>query len=160
MAKEYWLKFKLADGTLYSNASPTFVLFQYENGSTAVPPGITQRIAGTGAYQFNFAGSTISAFFRVDGGASLSADRRYIEGVLDPLLTLDQKVGTVDDSVGSTSVDPSSLFGYVKRLQELGEGNATYVKATGLWSLSTRGSTLLRVKALNNDATAATKGNG
>lgn len=159
MAKEYWLAFKLSDGTLYSSASPTFVLFQTETGTTLAPPGVTQKIAGTGAYNFNFPGSTLSVFFRVDGGASLSADRRYIEGVLDPLLTLDQKIGTLTDSIGSTSVDPSTIFGYVKRAQELSEGNATYVKATGLWGLSSRGgTTLLRQFALVNDTTAATRG--
>lgn len=158
MAKTYWLTWKLADGSLFSNASPTFVLLQDESGSTATPPGVTQLISGTGAYQFSFAGSTLSYFFRVDGGASLGVDRRYIDGVLDPLDTIDQKIGTLADSIGSTSADPSTIFGYVKRLQELHEGNATYIKSTGIWTLSSRGSsTVLREKALTNDSVSATK---
>lgn len=157
MAKEYWLKFKLSDGSLFSGASPTFVLFQFENGSTGVPPGVTERISGTGAYQFNFSGSTLSVFFRVDGGASLTNDRRYIEGVLDPLLTLDQKIGTSTDAIGSTSVDPSTIFGYVKRSQEWQEGNATFIKANGQWNVASRGNTLLAVKTLVNNTTAASK---
>jgi len=67
-------------------------------------------------------------------------------------------LGTTASSFGSTSADPSSVFGMVKRIQEILEGNATFDKTTGTWNIYSRGSsTLLRVKALSDGQTSTTK---
>lgn len=159
MAKTYWFSFGNTDGTSFTGLTPSFTLFQLETGTTTTPPGITERIAGTGAYQFSFAGSTLSTFFRIDGGAALAATDRYIRGVLDPIQTVDQKIGTTTDSFGSTSVDPTTLFGYAKRNQEIQEGNEVFNKSTGDFQILSRGSsTLLADKTVTNSSTQVTKG--
>ena len=58
-------------------------------------------------------------------------------------------IGTTASSYGSTSIDPSSVFGYLQRLQEWNEGNSTFNKSTSLWDVFSRGSsTLLAEKTL------------
>ena len=58
-------------------------------------------------------------------------------------------IGTTASSYGSTSIDPSTVFGYLKRLQEWNEGNSTFDKSTSLWDVFSRGSsTLLAEKTL------------
>ena len=65
-------------------------------------------------------------------------------------------LGDTSSSFGSTSVDPTTVFGFLKRSQEMAEGNRTYTKATGLLDYYNRGSsTLLREKTIT-DATAGT----
>lgn len=67
------------------------------------------------------------------------------------------RIGSTTSSFGSTSVDPGSVFGFLRRLQELQEGDANFNKSTGVWQIETRGGTLLREKTLANSATAVTK---
>lgn len=73
---------------------------------------------------------------------------------LTPVLTL---IGTTASSIGSTGVDPGDMMGYLKRLQELQEGDADFNKTTGVWQIESRGGTLLREKTLANTASAVTK---
>lgn len=159
MAKLYELKFGSGTPTPFTGLTPTFIFFvDTSAGVTAAPPAITEILSGMGVYKFTY-GPTSSITFVVDGGAALSAGDRYITGVLDPIQAVDEKVGgIVSDSFGSTSADPSTLFGYVKRNLEFNEGNATYNKSTGVWDVSSRGSsTLLRSKTLTNNTTQSTK---
>ena len=67
------------------------------------------------------------------------------------------RLGTTASSYGSTSVDPGDVYGYLKRLQELQEGDSDFNKTTGTWQIETRGGTLLREKTLTNSASAVTK---
>lgn len=155
--KTYWLKFGPDDPRSYTGLSPSFITFQTENGGTLAPPGVTERITGTGLYQFSH-GSTLSISFIVDGGATLSLSNRYISGSLDPVQTVDQQLGYTTDSIGSTSVDPATAIAYLKRLREFLEGNATFNKTTGVWDIYSRGSTTLLVeKTLSDSSTTATK---
>lgn len=66
-------------------------------------------------------------------------------------------IGTTMSSIGTTSVDPSDLFGYLKRLQEFNEGNATFNKVSGVWDIQTRGSTTFASKTLGNTSTEVSK---
>lgn len=67
-------------------------------------------------------------------------------------------IGTSADSFGTTAVDPSTLFGFLKRNQEFWEGNQTYAKATGLFDFYNRGSsTLLREKTISDSSSSTTK---
>jgi hypothetical protein len=157
MAKKYWLKFGSGDPANYSGLAPTLVVFNALGTSALVAPGITEAPAGSGLYNFDY-GPTLSIVFKADGGSGLSSGDRYISGVLDPIQAIDEKAGYTSDSFGSTATDPSTLFGYLKRLQELLEGDATYTKTSGVWQISSRGaSTLLREKTLANTTTSSTK---
>lgn len=157
MAKQYWLKFGSGSPTPFTGLTPTFTIFSAAGLTSLAAPGITEMPSGSGLYSFQYA-PTLSIIFTADGGSALSSSDRYITGVLDPIQTVDQKVGTIDDSYGTDSADPTTLMGFAKRSEEFWEGNATFNKSTGAWSIYSRGSsTLLREKDLANNVTQATK---
>lgn len=158
MAKRYAIAFGTGDPRVNTGLTPTLVLFfNADTGATLAAPGITEILVGSGYYQFSY-GPTFSINFLADGGAALSSSDRYVKGVLDPIQSVDEKVGTINDSFGSTSVDPTTLMGFAKRNQEFDEGNATFNKTTGAWDISSRGSsTLLVEKTLTNTTSSATK---
>lgn len=156
--KTYYLKFGSGDPVPFSGLSPTFTVFSAGGLTSLAAPGITETPAGSGYYRFDYAGPTLSIIFKADGGAALASGDRYISGALDPIQAVDDKVGYTTDSFGSTSTDPGSILGYLKRSLEFWEGNATFTKSTGIWDIYSRGSsTLLREKALTNTTTAAGK---
>lgn len=67
-------------------------------------------------------------------------------------------LGDTSSSFGSTSIDPTTVFGFLKRAQEMAEGNQTYTKATGLLDFYSRGSsTLLREKTVSDTSSNTTK---
>ncbi len=67
-------------------------------------------------------------------------------------------LGDASSSFGSSILDPSTVFGYLKRGLEFWEGNAEFDKSNGQWDIYSRGSsTLLRTKTLTNDSSEATK---
>jgi hypothetical protein len=68
-------------------------------------------------------------------------------------------IGTTSDYFGGTAgVDPSSLFGYLKRGLEFNEGNAVYTKSTNVWSILSRGSSALLInKTLTDNTNQTTK---
>lgn len=67
------------------------------------------------------------------------------------------RIGTTASSFGTTAIDPSSLFGYAKRNQEVLEGDQTFNKVTGAWDIQTRGGTLLTQKTLSQTSSSVTK---
>lgn len=138
--------------------SPTFIFFGAPLlGTTLPPPGVTEYLAGSGHYGFVY-GTTTPIQFTIDGGAALASSDRYVSGTLDPVQTVDTRLGFVTDSFGSTGTDPSTVLGYLRRNLEWLEGNAEFSKASGAWSVYSRGSsTLLKVKTLTNTSSAAGK---
>lgn len=67
-------------------------------------------------------------------------------------------MGDTTSSFGSTSADPTTVFGFLKRAQEISEGNETYTKATGILDMFSRGSsTLLREKTISDSTSSTTK---
>lgn len=157
MSKKYYLKFGSGDPASYTGLSPTFSIFAINGVSGIVAPGITESPVGSGLYGFIY-GPTQSIIFKADGGVALSTGDRYIVGALDPIQAVDESIGTRSDSFGSTSADPTTVYGYMRRSQEFQEGNALFTKATGVWDIYSRGSsTLLVSKTLSNDTTAAEK---
>lgn len=177
--KQYYLTFGTGDPRNWTGLAPTFLIFKKYDGTAVTAPGITEPIAGSGIYQFTVAPSFSIAFLAYGNTTSLPSASAYVPGNLDPVDANDDalaamgstlvaigntsgdfstRIGTTASSFGSTSVDPGNIFGYLKRLQELYEGNQSYVKSTGLWSLYSRGSsTLLSTKSLSNDANGVTK---
>ena len=156
--KTFWLKFGSAAAGVYTGLTPTFTIFS-SGGYTALPaPSVSELPAGSGFYKFAY-GPTLPIIFQVDGGAAITtATDRYIQGVLDPIQSVDEKIGTLQDSFGSSAIDPTTVLGYLKRTQENLEGNGQFLKSTGVWSIFSRGSsTLLATKQLTNNITQATK---
>jgi hypothetical protein len=182
MAKEYWLKFGTGNPTDTSGLSPTLTIFRSWTGGVLVAPGITQPIASYGLYRFEYTPSFPIVFVADGATTGLSAASRYLSGTLDPLDLVDERLsevgttllsigvsntvdltpildrlGTTASSFGSTSVDPGTVYGFLKRLQELQEGDASFNKTTGVWSIQTRGGTLLQEKTVTNGANTVTK---
>jgi hypothetical protein len=155
--KTYFLKFGSGDPAPYTGLTPTMTIFSVAGLTAITAPSISEAPTGSGLYKFQY-GPTLPIIFKVDGGGTLNSTDRYITGVLDPIQAVDERIGTIDDSFGSTASDPSTTFGYVKRIQEFLEGNAVFTKSTGTWDIYSRGSsTLLREKTLANTITSATK---
>lgn len=157
--KSYGVRFGSADPATYTGLNPTFTLFfDLAVGSTLSPPGITEIFSGSGFYQFQF-DPTLAIGFVIDGGSSVTASDRYVVGTLDPIQSVDEKVGTLSDSYGDISTDPATVIGYVKRLVEWLEGGAVFTKATGEWEIYPRGitTTVLGTKQLSNNLSEATK---
>lgn len=157
MAKTYYAKFGTGDSANFTGLSPTFIIFSAAGLTSMAAPAITELPAGSGIYVFSYAPTT-SIGFKLDGGAALSAGDRYVYGALDPVQAVDEKIGLTSDSFGSTSADPTTLYGYLKRNQEFHEGAALFTKSSGVWDIYSRGSsTLLVEKTLTNTTTSATK---
>lgn len=161
MSKTFYLKFGTGDPVPFSGLSPTFTLFSAAGLTAIAAPGITETPTGSGYYRFDYPGPTLSVIFKADGGSNLASGDRYISGVLDPIQAVDQQVGYVTDSFGSSSVDPATILGYLKRTLEFLEGDSIFTKATAIWQIFNRTSngttTLLRTKSLSNTTTSATK---
>lgn len=156
MAKNFQFTFGVPASS-FAGLSPTLSVFvNTSTGLTAAPPGITEIFSGV--YEFLYEpGQSFSIYFEADGGVGLGSNR-YVPGTLDPIIMVDQKVGFGTDSFGSTAIDPGTMYGMIKRLQELLEGNAVFNKSTGVWDVYSRGSsTLLREKTLTNTTSSATK---
>lgn len=157
MAKDYWFTPTTQDPRLVTGLSPTFIIFQTNTGGALTPPSISEPGASTGLYKFSY-GTTQSIVFTIDCSSSVASSNRYITGAIDPNDAVDEKVGYVTDSFGSTSIDPSTVFGKLNRNQETVEGNAVFTKSTGVWDNYSRGSSvLLFEKTLTNTTSQATK---
>lgn len=162
MSKTYYLVFGTGNPANYTGLTPTFLVFSAA-GQTLPPPGISEVIAGTGLYMFQY-GTTQSIIFEAFGGANLSIADQYIVGGLDPVQAVDQTIGQpLTDSFGSTMTDPTTIAGYCKRALEFNEGDKNYNKSLGVWDIYSRGATegilsgtLLREKILTNTVTNAT----
>jgi hypothetical protein len=156
--KIYYLKFGFGNPNVYTGLFPTLTVFSAQGLTALTAPGITELPAGTGLYQFSYF-ATQSIVFVADAGSSIASSfYRYLSGTLDPIQAVDQQLGFNTDSFGSTSIDPSTLYGLAKRVLENLEGDATFTKSTGVWAISNRGSsTLLRTKTLTNTTTSSGK---
>ncbi len=123
---------QLGNGILLTNLGTTMVAI----GVTNVAIGSTQT--ANGILITNLGTTTVGL------GSSLSGLAGF--------------VGTTTSSFGSTSVDPTTLFGFLKRAQETVEGNEVYTKSTGVMTISSRGSsTLLASKTIADTSSQTTK---
>lgn len=159
MSFKYGLTFGSGDCRNFTGLSPTFVLFVTEGGSLLTPPTVSEIGATTGLYYFTYTPSaTFTIFFQADGGAAVTDNSlRYVKGTLDPVASVDQYLGFPNDSYGST-VGASTVFGNVKRNNELWAADSTFSKTSGLWAQYAKGtSTLLFQKTLTNNLASVTK---
>lgn len=159
MASFITFAFHSSDPRTYPSLAPTFLTFKrLDTQADVTPPGITQ-LATTGIYMFEF-NITLPIYFLIDG-ITTTAQERYVYGLLDPSDQLDNKidslVGSTASSFGTTSVDPATIFGYLKRAQEFMEGNQTFTKSSGVWDIKTRGGTLFAQKTLSDSTSSVDK---
>ncbi len=187
MSKVYWAAFGSGNPQTYTGLAPTFISFCKFDGTTLAPPSITEPVTGQGLYAFTLVPSFPIAFILDGATTGLTTSDRYIFGSVDPLDLVNETgqtlialgtsnialgttilsnivggaiggIGSTASSFGTSSVDPVDLFGYLKRIQELIEGNESFSKSTGALSMLSRGSSqLLRTKTITNDATGVTK---
>jgi hypothetical protein len=204
----------IENGSSFTGLSPTMSLvWALSSGTTLPGVSITEVTQNPGFYYFQY-GATSPVMFRIDFGAGLAGSLRYVEGLLDPIQSVDQSltnqgvtltaagtslsavgvtvsaigsslsamgstlsalgsslagvgasitqlsayIGTTASSFGSTASDPSTVFGYLRRVQENLEGNSTFTKATGVFDIYSRGSsTLLIEKTITQSTVSVTK---
>ena len=147
----YFLQFGSGDPSANTGLSPTFTVFKNSAGGNITPPSIAE-VSTTGLYSFTL--SPVEAITFVCSGATtgLSTTDRFITGALDP------SIGDTTALIGNSASDPTSLFGFLKRLQELQEGDENYTKATGVLIRQDRtGATTLISQTINDSATEITK---
>lgn len=122
-------------------------------GNSNIALGMSNVAIGTTITAFSVSltaqSSTIYAI-----ALTLSSGGASSIGGIDEIL---QRIGSTLSSFGTTSVDPGTLFGFVKRNQEVLEGDQTFNKVTGAWDIMTRGGTLLTQKSLSQTSTNVTK---
>lgn len=147
----YFLQFGSGDPSTNSGLSPTFTVFKDVAGNDITPPSIAE-ISTSGIYGFTFS-PTLAITFVCDGATTgLSSTDRYITGGLDP------SIGDTTALIGDNASDPTSVFGFLKRLQELQEGEETYTKATGVLVRQDRtGATTLVSQTITDSAATITK---
>lgn len=127
----------------------TLVSYWTGAGSTLAALGTTNVALGT----TNVALGTTNIAI----GTSLTALGNTILSNTGSGVTLSGLIGTPSSAIGSTSVDPTDLFGYLKRAQEFKEGNQAFNKTSGVWSISSRGNTLLATKTLTQSSSQVAK---
>lgn len=110
-------------------------------GTTAVALGQTAVALGTSTIAF---GQTLFAIGTTS--AALGLTMSFLLGA------------PVAGGYGSTSADPTTLFGFLQRAQEFWEGDNVYTKATGILQFFSRGqTTLLRSKTITDGSATTTK---
>lgn len=154
----------------YTVGASTSVAFLIDGGATL--SNTVRYISGNifGNENLDYVGSTLLAIGSTTSGIgiTLTGVGITLTGIGNTLSGLGSTVsgfgdlaaliGNTTSSFGSTNVDPGSLFGYVKRAQEVLEGNQTYLKSSGAWAIYSRGSsTLLATKTLSQDVTGVTR---
>jgi hypothetical protein len=155
--KNYLIRFGSGSPANYTGLSPTMSLFSVVPGYSAlIGPTLSEIPTSTGLYTFQYEPLNSIAFI-CDGGNTLSSGDRYVVGILDPIQAVDEKVGFSTDSIGTTNIDPPSIYGFVIRLLENLEGDGYFDKTAGLWNIESRGGTLLRQKTLVNATGNVTK---
>lgn len=158
MSVDYFLVFGQGDPSQNSGLAPTFTVFQNPSGGSTTPPSISE-LNSTGIYTFNYAPKGPIAFV-VDGATTgLASSDRYIRGALDlGDENNNLNFGSISDSIGDDSTDPTTLFGFILRIREWLEGDSTYNKANGQWAVKERsGVTTLQTKTIVDNGSTVTK---
>jgi hypothetical protein len=126
-------------------------------GNTSIALGITGIALGTTAVAL---GITSIAFGTsiIAQGVSNAAQNVTILSQGTSISVAVAGVGTPSSSFGTSAADPTDLFGYMRRIQELLEGNNTYNKVSGAFTLLSRGSSVtLASKTVTNSVSLVTK---
>jgi hypothetical protein len=108
-------------------------------GTTAVALGISAVSSGITAVAL---GNTILALSTSNFAGNSS------------LLAL---IGNTSSSFGSEVADPSTVFGYLKRMQEFNEGDQSFNKTSGVWTIQARNTSLIATRTLSNSSSEVTR---
>jgi hypothetical protein len=181
--KDYYLVFGAGNPADNTGLTPSFTTFANNLGVATTAPGVTEIIAASGLYRFQYEAQG-SVIFVVDGdvgGLSAIPDAdRYITGSLDVedrsedfisglgaslqaqiegfSTALGALIGATSDVIGDTSTDPSTMFGFFKRAQEMAEGDQQYTKATGVLAYTDRtGATTMASKTIVDGTSTVTR---
>lgn len=120
-------------------------------GLTNVGLGITN--AGFGSTNFAL-GTSIYALEQAIA-STLTAIGNTVSVIGPSLYAL---IGTTASLIGDNITYPSSLFGYVKRVNELIQGQETFTKGTGVLNMyESTGTTLLASRTITNSASTVIK---
>lgn len=131
------------DATLGVSAMATKII----NG---LVPGYSLEIAG---YSIQIAGYST----QIAGQSSIISGISLLSTQLSGISLALAGIGAVSDSYGGVGIDPTTLFGFMKRTLEFNEGNQTYTKLSNSWLISTRGSSQLITKTLTDTQLQTTK---
>lgn len=127
-----------------------------EIGSTVVALGNTAVALGTTGVAIGTTGVALGTTAVAIGTSVLAASQTLV-AIGNTLGTLDARIGTTSSTFGTSATDPGDLYGYMKRIQEFLEGDATFTKSSGAWAVKSRGGSLLASKTLTNTSTTVTK---
>jgi len=141
---EYSATFTAANSTLVAIGTSNIAL-----GTTNVALGTTNVAIGTTAVSYGVLNLAL--------GTSIYATTTTLIAIGTTLTALDTKIGSTASSFGTSAADPVDLYGYLKRIQEFLEGDATFTKLSGAWDVKSRGGSLLASKTLVNTSSAVTK---
>jgi len=118
-------------------------------GTTAVNLGTLNFALGTTNVAI---GTTLTGF-----GVSIYAISASIYASSTTLSLLNTLIGDTASAFGTNVVDPTTVFGYLKRMQEFNEGAQVFSKTTGNWTISSRGGSLIADKQLSNSSAQVTR---
>ena len=153
---DFFVAFK-SSGVPVSGLSPTFTIFQDIAGNAITPPAIAE-INTSGIYGFTFQPTLAISFVCSGVTTGLPTTERFVIGSINPNDELAALTGDLSSSFGDSVLDPTTIFGYLKLAQEILEGNQTYIKATGVLEMYSRGSSaLLITKTISDSATEIEK---
>lgn len=128
-----------------------------ETGASIIAQGNTLIALGTTNVALGISNIALGTT-NVALGTSILAISVTILSSIGSGATLVGLIGSLGSTFGGQSTDPIDLFGYMKRFQELMEGDNYYFKATGALDLYSRGSsTLLRIKSIANSISTVIK---
>lgn len=130
----------IALGTSGVAQNVSIIAGQLNLGVTLVGIGNTSIALGTSIYSLEQAiGSTLLSIGSI--GISLSA-----------------AIGSTASSIGTATTDPGDLFGYLKRISELEQGQETFVKGSGVLTMLDRtGGITLAQRTVTNSASMVVK---
>lgn len=102
--KNYTIRFGSGDPRSFSGLAPTLVLFyRLTDGQTLTAPAVSEILASTGIYTFQY-GATQPIAFLADGATTgLASSIRYVVGQIDPADRADEYGNTLV-AFGTTSV--------------------------------------------------------
>lgn len=157
----------------YGNSLMAFGASIYASGVTNVALGNTNLYIGNLNYGLGQTSVATSTLYGIQNNNTITAfgnttvyygSINYTRGgtILGVLLEQGSfsisSIGSITSNIGDANTPPSTLFGYLMRVRENLEGNSTYNKVNGAFTILTRGSsTILANKTITNSVTTVIK---
>lgn len=129
-------------------------------GNTSVALGTTNVAIGLSNYAFGQTNVALGTSNVALGTSNFALNTSiYAQGLShfsgdSSLIAL---IGNPSSTFGTDSVDPATVFGYLKRVQEYNEGSQTFNKVSGSWAISSRGGSLIATKTIGNTSSEVTR---